>query len=50
MCNFVYSFMLHRENRTLPIKKKKKREREENSKMAGEKGKVEEEKNDYLGV
>ena len=30
--------------------KKKKKEREENSKMAGEKGKVEEEKNDYLGV
>ena len=27
MCNCVYSFMLHRENRTLPIKKKKKREK-----------------------
>ena len=25
MCNCVYSFMLHRENRTLPIKKKKKK-------------------------
>ena len=48
MCNCVYSLMLHRENRTLPIKKKKKRE--ENSEMAGERGKVEEEKNDYLGV
>ena len=49
MCNYVYIFMLHRENRTLPIKKKKKK-REENSEMAGERGKVEEEKNDYLGV
>ena len=27
MCNYVYSFMLHRENRTLPIQKKKKREK-----------------------
>ena len=29
---------------------KKKKKREENSEMAGERGKVEEEKNDYLGV
>ena len=49
ICVILYIVLCFTERIELYLSKKKKK-REENSEMAGERGKVEEEKNDYLGV